>query len=221
MFLARHAPEVTGVAEVTRDHVEAYKRWLASRPRHGGGTLHRHTIRGRLLTLRCFFERIAEWDYTDAPARHLIFGFDLPIADQPLPRFLDDAAFSKLLRAARADPDPFARLVVEMLSRTGLRKDELMALTTDAVVQIGSAFWLRVPVGKLHNDRYIPLHPELKDHLDSWLADRPANLRSALIFTDRGRPIPHARVDRALARIARAAEVEHVTAHRLRHTLAT
>ncbi len=221
VFLARHAPEVTGVAEVTRDHVEAYKRWLASRPRHGGGTLHRHTIRGRLLTLRCFFERIAEWDYTDAPARHLIFGFDLPIADQPLPRFLDDAAFSKLLRAARADPDPFARLVVEMLSRTGLRKDELMALTTDAVVQIGSAFWLRVPVGKLHNDRYIPLHPELKDHLDSWLADRPANLRSALIFTDRGRPIPHARVDRALARIARAAEVEHVTAHRLRHTLAT
>lgn len=31
-----------------------------------------------------------------------------------------------------------------------------MALTIDAVVQIGSAYWLRVPVGKLHNDRYLP-----------------------------------------------------------------
>ncbi|MEX2659955.1 MAG: tyrosine-type recombinase/integrase [Acidimicrobiales bacterium] len=221
VFLADRHPDVVGVADMTRAHVEAYKTWLAARPRRGGGTLHRHTIRGRLLTLRCFFERVAEWGYNDAPTRPLIFGFDLPIADQPLPRFLDDAAFAKLLRAARADPDPFARLVIDMLSRTGLRKGELMALTIDAVVQIGSAFWLRVPVGKLHNDRYIPLHPELKDHLDAWLADRPTTLRSDLIFTDRGRPIPHARVDRALARIASAAGVEHVTAHRLRHTLAT
>ncbi len=221
VFLAGHALDVAGVADITRAHVEAYKTWLTARPRHGGGTLHRHTIRGRLLTLRCFFERIAEWDYHDAPSRPLIFNFNLPIANQPLPRFLDDAAFAKLLRAARADPDPFARLVVEMLSRTGLRKGELMGLTIDAVVQIGSAFWLRVPIGKLHNDRYIPLHPELKDHLDTWLADRPATLRSDLIFTDRGRPIPHARVDRALARIAAAAGIEHVTAHRLRHTLAT
>jgi len=221
LFLARHDPDVDGVAAVTRAHIEAYKTWLAGRPRHGGGTLHRHTIRARLLTLRCFFERIAEWDYNDAPARPLIFGFDLPIADQPLPRFLDDAAFAKLLRTARSDPDPFARLVIDVLARTGLRKGELMALTIDAVVQIGSAFWLRVPVGKLHNDRYIPLHPELKDHLDAWLSDRPSDLRSDLIFTEWGRPIPHARVDRALARIAKAAGIEHVTAHRLRHTLAT
>jgi len=34
-----------------------------------------------------------------------------------------------------------------------------MALAIDAVVQIGSAYWLRVPVGKLHNDRYIPCTP--------------------------------------------------------------
>ena len=39
----------------------------------------------------------------------------------------------------------------------------------------GSAFWLRIPIGKLHNDRYIPLHPQLKEMLDqrvwySWQA---------------------------------------------------
>lgn len=133
----------------------------------------------------------------------------------------DDAASAKLLRAARADDDPFVRLVVELLARTGLRKGELMGLTVDAVVQIGSAYWLRVPVGKLRNDRYIPLHPQLKEQLDNWLADRSNGLRSQLIFTDWGRPIPHARVDRALVKVAADAGIEHVTAHQLRHTLAT
>lgn len=221
VFLAREAPEVTCVAEIERLHIEAYKAWLASRPRAGGGTLHRHTIRGHLSTLRCFFERIAEWDYPDAPPRPLLFAGDLPIPNQSLPRFLDDAASAKLLRAARADADPFTRLVIEVLARTGLRKGELMNLTVDAVVQIGSAYWLRVPVGKLHNDRYIPLHPQLKTLLDQWLADRPEGLRSDLIFLDRGRPIPPARVDRALAKVAAAADIGKVTAHQLRHTLAT
>jgi hypothetical protein len=30
------------------------------------------------------------------------------------------------------------------------------------VVQIGAAYWLHVPVGKLRSDRYIPLHPQLR-----------------------------------------------------------
>src|SRR5680860_451058 len=221
VFLTTNAPEVSCVADIRRPHFETYKSWLATRPRRGGGTLHRHTIRGRLTTLRCFFERIAEWDYDDAPARPLLFAGDLPIPDQPLPRFLDDAASAKLLRAARADPDPFVALAIELLARTGLRKGELMALTIDAVVQIGSAYRLRVPVGKLHNDRYVPLHPQLKTLLDDWLADRPADLRSDLIFCDRGRPIPAARVDRALAKLAVTAGIDRPTAHQLRHTLAT
>ena len=49
---------------------------------------------------------------------------DLPIADEVLPRFLDDGAATKLLQAARADADPFVRLTVEFLARTGLRKGE-------------------------------------------------------------------------------------------------
>ena len=92
----------------------------------------------------------------------LVFAGDFPIRDEPLPRFLDDAAAAKLLAAAHSDPDPFNRLCVEVLARTGMRKGEFLDLTIDAVVQIGSAFWLRVPLGKLHNDRYIPLHPQLK-----------------------------------------------------------
>jgi hypothetical protein len=35
------------------------------------------------------------------------------------------------------------------------------ALRADAVVLIGAAHWLHVPVGKLREDRYLPLHPHL------------------------------------------------------------
>ena len=48
---------------------------------------------------------------------------------------------------------------MEFLARTGLRKGEFLDLTVDSVVQIGAAYWLHVPLGKLRTDRYIPLHP--------------------------------------------------------------
>jgi len=151
----------------------------------------------------------------------LLFTSDLPIKDDPLPRFLDDPASAKLLRAVRSDDDLFVRVAVEVLARTGLRKGELLGLTTDAVVQIGSAYWLRVPVGKLHNDRYVPLHPHLKELLDAWLAMRPEGLRSKLMFVEHGRPVAESRVDAAVSKAARAAGIGHVSPHQLRHTLAT
>ena len=56
-----------------------------------------------LGTLRTCFERLTEWAGDDVPARVLVFPGDLPSRDDPLPRFLDDAAFTKLLQATRAD----------------------------------------------------------------------------------------------------------------------
>jgi integrase len=139
----------------------------------------------------------------------------------PLPRFLDDGGFTKLLQAARADADPFVRLAVEFLARTGLRKGEFLDLTVDSVVQIGAAYWLHVPLGKLRSDRYIPLHPQLKELLDDWLSRRPAGLRSAYLFVEHGQRIGPGRVERAVDKAARAAGIGHVNPHRLRHTLAT
>ena len=220
-FAAERDPAARCVADLGRRHVEGYKLWLAERPAARGGPLHRHTIKDRLCALRGFFTRLIEWDIPDAPARVPVLPSDFPIADQPLPRFLDDAAAAKLLQAARADEDPFVRLTVEFLARTGLRKGEYLALATDAVVQIGSAYWLHVPVGKLHTDRYIPLHPQLKQLLDDWLARRPEGLRSKLIFVEQGRQIPESRVDAAVAKAARTAGIGRVSPHQLRHTLAT
>ena len=125
------------------------------------------------------------------------------------------------MTAARALPDRLDRLVVELLARTGMRKGELLGLTVDAVVQIGSAYWLRTPVGKMRTDRYIPLHPAAKTLIDDWVAQRADWQASDLLFTDRGRPIPPTRVDKAVQRAAATAGIGHVHPHQLRHTLAT
>lgn len=222
-WLASAFAGVASCAELERPHIEAYKLWLAAKPaRFTGKPLHRNSIKGRLINLHCFFDRVTEWGYPDPPQRPLIFAGDLPIVDKPLPRFLDDAAATKLMRASRSDPDPLSRLIVELLARTGIRKGELLGLTVDAVVQIGSAFWLRIPVGKLHNDRYIPLHPQLKEMLDDWVANhRPTGLRSDRLLLERNRPLTGLRVSNALSRLSRDADIGHVTAHQLRHTLAT
>ena len=220
-FLAAKAPEVTGVADLHRHHIEGYKLQLAARPSARGGMLTKTSLAEHLGALRTCFERLTEWDGDDVPSRVLVFDGDLPLRDDPLPRFLDDGAFTKLLQAARADPDPFVRLAVEFLARTGMRKGEFLDLTVDSVVQIGAAYWLHVPLGKLRSDRYIPLHPQLKELLDDWLANRPDSLRTPFLFVEHGQRIRQNRVDRAVAKAAQAAGIGHVNPHRLRHTLAT
>jgi integrase len=222
VWLTAHAPEVSAVSDLRRAHIERYKRHLAQRPSvRGGGRLSTIGLAEQLGTLRVCLDRLSEWDGEDAPARVLMFAGDIPRRDQPLPRFIDDAAAAKLLRAAREHPDPFTRLAVEFLARTGLRKGEFLDLTVDSVVQIGAAYWLHVPLGKLRTDRYIPLHPQLKDLLDEWVAQRPAGLREPWLFIERGRRIGKQRVGDALASVAQEAGIGRVTPHQLRHTLAT
>ena len=127
----------------------------------------------------------------------------------------------KLIGAARATNDPFARLAVEFLARTGLRRGEFLDLKIDSVVQIGSAYWLHVPLGKLRTDRYIPLHPQLKELLDEWVARRPAGLREPWLFMDHGRRLGPDSVRKAILKVACEAGLDKVTPHQLRHTLAT
>jgi integrase len=185
-WLMTDVPEVAAVADLRREHIERYKRHLAGRPARRGARLSKIGLAEQLGTLRVCLERLSEWAGEDAPTRVLIFAGDIPRRDEPLTRFIDDAAAAKLLRAAREHPDPFTRLAVEFLARTGLRRSEFLDLTIDSVVQIGSAYWLHVPLGKLRTDRYIPLHPQLKEMLDEWVANRPAGLREGWLFIERG-----------------------------------
>jgi integrase len=203
--LAGHlaAAGVDRFAVVERRHIESYKQWLATAGTRNGRRPARNTLRQRLGLVRSFFDRIIEWDWADAPGRTPMFAIDVPVADDPLPRFLDDAQAARLLAAA-APAEPLDRLVVELLARTGLRASELCDLEAGAVGRIGGAWWLRVPVGKLRNDRYIPLHPALVDLLVGWSAGH-----ERLLEID-GRPLDRHRIGRIVRRVARVAGLGHV-----------
>jgi hypothetical protein len=111
--------------------------------------------------------------------------------------------------------------MARVLLRTGLRVGEYTALPHDAIVQIGPGHWLHVPVGKLREDRYLPLHPELVrligDYRRRWMpADTPW-----LITRPNGTPLDRHAITRHLNRAAAAAGLAHIHPHQLRHTLAT
>jgi site-specific recombinase XerD len=221
-FLAGTSP-VTSLTLITRRHIEEFKPWLAARPGQNKPRLTTATIAHRLGTLRMFFLRIEEWGWDEAPPRVPMFPGDLPRQDHPLPRALDDAAAAKLLRAAQNDRRMLVRVTVEMLLRTGLRVSEYTSLRAGAVVHIGAGPWLHVPVGKLREDRYLPLHPHLVALIDDYRTAHVNPSHPLLLPRENGRALDRHTVTRMInsAGAAAAAGLSHIHPHQLRHTLAT
>jgi site-specific recombinase XerD len=220
-FLTQAAPEVICLTAVTRRHIEDYKPWLAARPGQNKPRLTTATIAHRLGTLRMFFVRLDEWGWDEAPPKVPMFPGDLPRQDHPLPKALDDAAAAKLLRAACNDRRMLVRVTVEMLLRTGLRVSEFTTLAADAMVLIGAGPWLHIPVGKLREDRYLPLHPQLVTLIDGYRARHVPAEHPLLLPRENGRALDRHTVTRMINRAGAAAGLPHIHPHQLRHTLAT
>lgn len=220
LHLVYEHPEVESFAQVSREQVESYKLALATHVTAKGSPLKVNTLRMRLGMLMSFFDRIIEWGYDDAPVRNPIYVSDVPRPEEPLPKALDDAAAARFFREAAAEPDLLRRIVVELLARCGLRVGELCALEKDAVSQRGGGWWLKVPVGKLRNDRLVPLLPPLVELLLEWQATH-ADAGTGLLLTNDGRPLNRHVVTRMVNRVAKCAGIGHINPHKLRHTLAT
>jgi site-specific recombinase XerD len=219
-FLAENTPGIP-LAGITRRHIEDFKPWLAARPGQNRPRLTTATIAHRLGTLRMFFLRITEWGWDEAPGRVPMFPGDLPRQDHPLPKALDDATAAKLLRAAQKDPRMLVAVTVEILLRTGLRVSEFTGLPADAVVLIGAGPWLHVPVGKLREDRYLPLHPQLVTLIDRYRAAHVPAGHPLLLPRENGRALDRHTVTRFINKAGAAAGLAHIHPHQLRHTLAT
>ena len=171
--------------------------------------------------VRTFFERIIDWDWQDAPRRVPIFAGDIPKADEPLPKFLDDPTAAKFMATLAVDPDRRRRLLVELLARTGMRAGELGGIRDDAMYRVGDTWWLRIPIGKLHNDRNVPLHPLLVGLISDYQAWRGPSRNGYLLEREDGHPFDRRTIHRYVERVAKRAGVGPVHPHQLRHTLAT
>jgi integrase len=227
-WLAQNNPEIIRIDQIQRCHIEAFKEYLRWVPlqhksnRLPGDVLSPSSRYHILAALYYFFNRITEWQWPESPKRVLVFTQDYPLLDQVLPKFLDEISAARFLQAARNHPDLFTRLCGITLILTGMRQGEFLGLTADCVVQIGENYWLRVPLGKMHNDRYIPLHPEVKQLLYEWVSQSPPKKPYDFLFTGHGYRLGRGKVALAVERIGKEAGIkEHISPHRLRHTLAT
>ena len=78
-----------------------------------------------------------------------------------------------------------------------------------------------MPVGKLHDDRYLPLHPQLVTLIGEYRAAHVAPANPLLLPRENGSPLDRHTITRLLNLAAKAAGIGHVHPHQMRHTLAT
>ena len=241
-FLSAQFPDLSSIAELERHHVEAFMAYTATRPGQGNHTdveqVGPFTVAHAIITLRTFLDDITEWGWAQAPSRRLVFATDIPRQPDLLPRALPTDVDTALMAAIANLKDPFGRTGLTVMRRAGLRVGELLDLELDCIVDYGPAgSWLRVPLGKLNNERAVPLDKPTLEVLDDWIAHRqqqralphPRDARPTdFVFVEHGRRLTPGRLRCQLRQAVTNAGLTdphgqplHVVSHQLRHTYAT
>jgi len=172
---------------------------------------------------------------------------DVARVDEQLPRHIPDVDWRRLVEAVQQltgesitthrFPLPAERTgaMLVILLECGLRAGELCRLDTGCLVAARHSesgletHWLRVPVGKLHNDRMIPIRPHVVAAIDTWMRARgrqPVRRDERIgkprdyLFTWQGRQLGTYSLNQLVARLCRIAETPKYTSHAFRHTLA-
>lgn len=241
-FVCDHDPELRSIAGLERRHVEAFLTWTSSRTGRGshdplrrvGPHVHAHAA----IALRGFLDDIWAWGWADVPRRRLVFDADIPRQPDSLPRALPPGIDTAVMAAVGGLDDRFARVAITVLRHTGLRIGELLDLELEDLVDYGAkGTWLRVPLGKLNNERSVPVDDTALEALDEWLTHRAGQRArphprdghlADFVFVERGRRIGTTRIQRGLRHAVIAAGLTgadgqplRVVAHQLRHTWAT
>ncbi len=188
--------------------------------------------------MRGFLEDITAWGWPQAPARQLMFPSDISKQPTMLPRALPPNIDTALMDAVADLGDPFARAGLRVLRGTGLRIGELLDLEAGAIIDYGPAgSWLRVPLGKLDNERMVPLDASTLAAFDDWFAHRqqqrahphPRTGQPAdFVFVEAGKRLGPGRIQHGLRTAVADAGIcgpdgqpQRIVAHQLRHTYAT
>lgn len=242
-WLSFEHPDVTELHQLDRRrHIEPYLHWLFE---VGGTGRGRHserwtipTRRARISCLQRILKLLSCWGWPEAPARPLLLPGDLPALPDSLPKAFDDVDAARMIQSARSSADLLEKLIIELLANCGLRVGEARDLKLSDVVTFGgprdepkSQTWLHVPLGKLKNDRYVPIGPELKSALDAFLSGERSSREwedlpsppewTTYVLARKGRRVSSAYCNQVVHRVAERTGVVDGHAHRWRHTFAT
>ncbi len=200
--------------DLARDDFDAWLQWLFKRG------LQPQSRTNHIVQLRAYLIWLEEQGELTLPADFLLRSSDLPKLPQYLPRPIPPEIDAQLQKRLRSSRDTL-QLGLLLMRNTGLRIGELIHLShrcirTDAH---GNSL-LKVPLGKLNNERLVPLDPKtlrlVRRLQRNGLGHRPFLLQA------RGKPVRYDMLRAALLKASKGLSTpEPITSHRLRHTYAT
>lgn len=198
---------------------EAIRSWMAALKGNG---ISSRSINRKLSTLRSWGKyRLRQGFILSDPARRI----PAPRSGKRLPDFVDLSAMAKLGNR-EPFPDNFEGhtqyLIINLLYTTGIRRSELIHLTSRSLDHAAST--LKV-MGKGGKERIIPLSPALLEQIDLYREEKN-NLPDAdyyfLLITPSGRPLYPEYVYRTVKRyLGLVTTLKRKGPHILRHTFAT
>lgn len=225
-YLKERCPEVRSPNQLRRDpHLLGWFEFLwMRRTRHTGKPWCAVTRAAHLIRLRRLLDLLA--DHALPPRPGLLVSGDIPRGDQVLPRPLtpeDDARLLEELRRRTTDLYANALLLTRL---TGMRIGEAANLAADCLQHLQNDQWaLHVPIGKLHNERWVPVDDEARvivarlRYLRTLPPAAPADL---LLPRPSGLQELCGDMRKTLCDAAAAAGITaHIVPHQLRHTYAT
>ena len=203
------------VVSLERDTMSRWLQWLHSRGLHPSTRIH------AIQHVRAYLRWLDERCLLSHPAETLLRSSDLPKLPHYLPRPLSpdiDAA----LQARLGRSESIYKLGLLLMRRTGLRIGELIHLPYSCLrTDPKGNRLLKVPLGKLDNERLVPLDkPTLK--VLNKLRRMGMRRRTFLLERARGQVTRYELYRHALRDACRDLhDAERITSHRLRHTYAT
>jgi site-specific recombinase XerD len=186
---------------------------------HASG-LHVVSRRHILIDVRAYLDWLSEQRRMRTRPDELIRRTDLPKLPQYLPRPLTADADRELQRRLANANEPGAWALL-LMRHTGLRIGELRNLAYHCIRSDQRRALLKVPLGKLNNERLVPLDADSVELIRQLqrIAPRP---RSWLVPGFGGARMSYDRIRRLLEIHSRdLPDPVRVTSHRLRHTYAT
>jgi site-specific recombinase XerD len=199
---------------LTRPQIERWFRWLHDLGLHSSS---RHHV---LVESRAYLRWLGDRRRMRTAPDDLIRKSDFPKLPHYLPRPLSAEVDRELQRRLAASPDPTAWALL-LMRRTGLRIGELRNLEYHCVRADERRPLLKVPLGKLNNERLVPLDSTAVELVRRLQAMEPRP-RAWLVPGAGGARAPYCRIRRVLTAHSRdLSEPTRITCHRLRHTFAT
>lgn len=237
---AEHA-DIENLSRVDRGIAEEYLKWLPTYiSKNTGQPLAVTTVKHEINALAAFYRDTAVWGWTDVPGKPLFTLRDTPRRPESIPRYLPAHELDAVVSAIYELEDPHQRAALLLIRWSGARRDEIRRLTIDCLDAYSDGHpRLRIPVGKGHAERMIPLHPDAADALkevieiakaQNAIARRDSSVGKVVnhVFVRRGKVLSATTLfDKPLRDICvklglvGADGRQNVSAHRFRHTIGT